>query len=479
MTAQEEIRAPILIPMIVGSALFMQMLDSTVIATALPKMAESFGEDPVRLNLAITSYMLAVAIFIPVSGWMADRFGPRNVFRTAIALFTASSVLCALSNTLPELVGARMLQGMAGAMMVPVGRIVLLRSVPKSTYVQALSWVTIPALLGPVTGPPVGGFIVTYSSWHWIFLINVPIGILGYVLVSLFIDEIGERETRPLDWQGFLMTGIGLAALIFGFETMGRDIIPLWAVLSLLGTGAALLLLYVLHARRAAFPLIDMGLARVPTFAAATFGGSLFRLGLGASPFLLALLLQVGFGLSPLEAGLLTFAGAAGALVMKFTAPPIIRRLGMRNVIIVNALIASAFFLAYALFDAETPHLVILLVLLTGGFFRSLQMTALNALAYADISPLQMSQANTLASMVQQLSLTLGVGLAALVIHWARAWNDSPALTPGDIAPAIITVALLGAASLFFFLRLPRNAGEELNGRPLRARDKPAEIEQM
>ncbi|MGK2739401.1 MFS transporter [Tepidicaulis sp. LMO-SS28] len=307
----------------------------------------------------------------------------------------------------------------------------------------------------------------------------MPIGILGYVLVSLFIKEIGERETRPLDWQGFLMTGIGLATLIFGFETMGRDIIPLWAVLSLLGAGAVLLALYVLHAHRAAFPLIDMGLARVPTFAAATFGGSLFRLGLGASPFLLALLLQVGFGLSPLEAGLLTFAGAAGALVMKFAAPPIIRRFGMRNVITINALIASAFFLAYALFDAETPHLVILLVLLTGGFFRSLQMTALNALAYADISPLQMSQANTLASMVQQLSLTLGVGLAALVIHWARIWNASPTLTPEDIAPAIIAVALLGAASLFFFLRLPRNAGEELNGRPLRARDKPAEIEQL
>lgn len=457
---------PMLVATIVGCALFMQMLDSTVIATALPVMAKGFHETPVRLNIAITSYMLSVAIFIPISGWVADRFGPRTVFRVAIAFFTISSVLCALSQSLPQLVGARILQGMAGAMMVPVGRIVLLRSVPKVELVQAMSFLSVPALLGPVLGPPLGGFIVTYGAWQWIFLINVPIGLLGIGLVSLFIDEITDNEVRPLDVTGFLLTGIGLAGLMFGFEMMGRGTLPLSGVLGVIALGATCCGLYVLHARRTAYPLIDLGLFRSPSFAAATLGGSLFRLGLGAAPFLLALLLQVGFGLSPLAAGLLTFVSAVGALLMKFTAPPILRRFGFRRVLIANTVIASVAFMSYALFTAATPHAVILGVLLVTGFFRSLQMTSLNALAYADVAQSQMSRASTLSSMAQQFSFSLGVGLAALVLHAGLAWHGRSQMTAGDVAPAFVVIGLLGLVSLFFFVRLPVGVGAELQGPP-------------
>ena len=457
---------PMLVPLIVGCALFMQMLDSTVIATALPVMADSLHVAPVRLNLAITAYMLSAAIFIPISGWVADRFGPRNVFRIAIALFAASSVLCALSGTLPQLVGARVLQGAAGAMMVPVGRIVLLRSVAKHDLVKALSYLTVPALLGPLLGPPVGGFIVTYGTWPWIFLINVPIGLLGIVLVSLFIEKAGTSAAHPLDLPGFALSAIGLASLVFGFESLGRSTMPVAALAGLIALGAVCLGLYVRHARRTAYPLIDLGLFSIPTFAASMFGGSLIRFGLGATPFLLAMLLQVGFGLTPLAAGLLTFAGAVGALAMKFTAPPIIHRFGIRNVLVVNGVVNAVALAAFALFDGATPHAVILVVLLVTGFFRSLQMTALNAAAFADVAQPAMSQASTLSSMAMQLSFTVGVGIAALLLHLTQMWHGHAQLVAADVSPSFVVFGAIGLLSLIAFLRLPPDAGSALRRPP-------------
>ncbi|MGH7881115.1 MAG: MFS transporter, partial [Candidatus Binataceae bacterium] len=273
--------ANIVVPTIVGCALFMQTLDSTVIATALPVIARSMGQNPIRLNLAITSYLLSLAVFIPISGWAADRFGARTVFRLAIALFTLGSILCGLSSTLTELVLARVVQGFGGAMMVPVGRLVVLRIVPKSRLVEAMSWLTIPAVLGPVFGPPVGGFIVTYSSWRWIFFMNVPIAILGVILVTLYIPDIRQEETIPLDFRGFVLTGLGLAGLVFGFETLGRAMLPASVVLTVMTTGVVCTVLYLWHSRRVANPIVDLTLMRIPTFAASVLGGGFARMGIG------------------------------------------------------------------------------------------------------------------------------------------------------------------------------------------------------
>src|SRR6204780_194780 len=348
-----------LAPMIVGCALFMEMLDSTVISTALPAMAKSLGEDPIKLNLAITSYLLSLAVFIPISGWMADRFGARTIFRSAILLFTIGSVLCGFSHTLPQLVASRILQGFGGAMMVPVGRLIVLRTVKKSDLVTAMSYLTVPAVLGPVVGPPVGGFIVTYYSWRWIFFINVPIGMIGITLVMWYIPNIKEDVTFPLDFRGFLLTGLGLAGLVMGFESIGRNVIPASIIMCVMAAGGICMALYILHSRRISYPIIDLGLLKVPTFFAATVGGGLFRMGIGALPFLLAMLLQVVFGLSPFASGMLTFTSAAGALFMKATATPIIRRFGFRTVLISNGVLSSFIMMSSALFRPTTPHFLI------------------------------------------------------------------------------------------------------------------------
>ena len=450
--------------MIVACALFMEHLDSTVLATALPAIAASLGEDPIRLNLAITSYLLSLAVFIPVSGWAADRFGARRVFRLAILVFVAGSVLCAFSTSLLALVGARVLQGMGGAMMSPVGRLVLLRTVPKAELVGAMAWVTMPALLGPVLGPPVGGFITTYFSWQWIFWINVPIGLVGIVLATRYIPETKEAAARRLDLPGFLLAAVGLSGAMFGFETVGRGVLPGWLTASLLGVGGAALGLYVVYARRAADPVIALALLRLPSFRAAVGGGFLFRIGVGATPFLLPLMLQVGFGLNPLQSGLLTFTAAVGAIAMKPTAGPILHRFGYRRTLIGNAVLSAVFMAAYGLFRPETPYALIVGLLLVGGFFRSLQFTAINTLAYADVPPGDMSRATSFASMAQQLSLTVGVAVGAMTLHLTQALAGAE-LGPADFAPAFLVVAALAALSALIFLRLPADAGAELAGR--------------
>jgi EmrB/QacA subfamily drug resistance transporter len=454
-----------LLPMIIGTALFMQTLDSTVISNALPTMARALHEDPVTLNLAITAYLLAAAVFLPISAWVADRFGAKRVFRAAIIGFALSSLLCGLAQNLPMLVVARLLQGMAGAMMVPVGRLVLLRSVPKSEIVQALSWLTMPALLGPVLGPPIGGFIVTFFSWRWIFFINVPMGLLGVILVSKFIPDIREEGVQHLDVLGFVLTGLGLAGLVYGFDNLGRDALPAWAVAGMLIAGVACCVAYAWHARRIAHPILDLSLLRNRPFAASTIGGLFSRLNIGASPFLLALLLQLGFGMSAFSAGLLTFTAAVGALLMKTTARPIIHRFGFKPVLVANAWIVAVTSAAYSLFHIDTPHWLMIIVLLVSGFFRSLQFTALNAMGYAEVTPPQMSRASSLATMFQQLAQSLGVGLAAVLIHYTMLYRHSATLTAADVSPAFAIVSAISLVALVFYMRLPADAGAEAAGR--------------
>ncbi|HEY7610428.1 MAG TPA: MFS transporter, partial [Alphaproteobacteria bacterium] len=344
-----------LIPFVVACALFMENLDSTVLATALPEIARSLGESPLHLNLAITSYLLSLAIFIPVSGWIADRFGARRIFCSAIVVFTLGSISCGFAESFWGLVLSRVIQGLGGAMMVPVGRLVLLRGVAKSELVGALALVTIPALVGPIVGPPLGGFITTYLSWRWIFWINIPIGVAGIALALILIERVREEHVPPFDWRGFALAGTGLAGVMMGFETIGRGLLPTPAVAVLLAAGTLALWFYVFHARRRAHPVLDLSLLRVETFRAAVLGGFLFRIGVGAIPFLLPLLLQLGFGMNPLQSGLLTFAAAVGALTMKVTARRILRRFGFRSVLIVNALISAVSIGACALFETATP----------------------------------------------------------------------------------------------------------------------------
>jgi EmrB/QacA subfamily drug resistance transporter len=453
-----------LIPLIVACALFMENLDSTVLATSLPSIAQSFGESPVRLSFAITSYLFSLAVFIPISGWVADRYGAKNVFRGAIVVFLTGSILCGLSNSLLQMVAARMLQGLGGAMMVPVGRLVLLRSVTKADLVGAMAWLTVPALIGPVIGPLLGGFITTYFHWRWIFWINVPIAILGMVLVTLFIP--GGREPPPpaFDTAGFILTAAGLVGLMFGFETIGRDIVPGWASALLLCLGLACMVLFVQHASRIAHPVLDLRLLGVRTFRASVTGGFLFRMGIGALPFLLPLLLQTGFGLSAFESGQLTFAAALGALTMKLVAKPILRRFGFRCVLLSNAALSGLSLAAIALFRPDTPHALILAVLLIGGFFRSLQFTSINTLGYADIDQQRMSRATSFASMAQQLSLSAGVASGAILLHLTMNAHGVVSVQPKDFVPAFLGVGAMALASALVYVRLPPDAGAEVSG---------------
>jgi EmrB/QacA subfamily drug resistance transporter len=455
----------ILVPLIVACALFMENLDATVLSTALPAIARDLHQSPIQLKLALTSYLLTLAIFIPASGWVADRFGTRIVFRLAILIFAIGSALCGFANSIEALVAARAFQGIGGAMMVPVGRLVILRTIPRSELVGALAWLTMPALLGPVMGPPVGGFITTYFHWRWIFWINLPMAALGMTLATLFIPNVrGETVTR-FDYLGFVLSGVGLAGLVSASAALDASGVPVWIVVGLFVLGAVSVSLYVVHARRAESPILDLRLWRFPTFRAGIVGGSLFRIGVGAMPLLLPLQLQLGFGMSPLKSGLLTFATAIGALGMKTAAGTILRRFGFRSVLMFNGLISGVMIAAPALFTVTTPIGMVLIVLFIGGFFRSLQFTCINAIGVAEIDQPEMSQATSFTSAFQQIALSLGITVGASILQLSLAVRHSPALKAPDFVPAFVTVGFIAALSYFSFARLAKDAGEEVAGR--------------
>jgi len=452
-----------ILPFIVGCALLMQMLDSTVVTTALPAMARDLNSDPISMNITITSYLIAVAMFVPVSGWAADRFGARKVFIAAIALFTLSSLTCALSNSLTQLVMSRVVQGLGGAMMVPVGRIILLRTIPKHNLLKAMAFLSMPALIGPMAGPPLGGLLVTYASWHWIFLINIPIGIIGIWLILRFVQELPDDTESPrLDVIGFLLSAVCMAALVSGFESLGHGGPSALISLSIIGTGLLTGYLYVLHARRHPNPILDLSLLRIPTFRNAVLAGNLCRFAVGATPYLLALLLQIGFGMSALSAGLITFVGAIGSLMMKMAAPRILNRWGYRYVLTINAVLTGASLAACASFTPEMPAILMLGILLIGGFFRSLQFTAVNTLTYADIAHAGMSRASSFAAMAQQLGISLGVGVAAEALSLSMAWRGGDTLIATDVMVGFIVIGALCALASLSFWRLSPQAGESL-----------------
>jgi len=454
-----------LAPAIIGSALLMQTLNATVLSNALPVMARSLQVNPLHLSSAISIYLLASAVFLPLSGWVADTFGAKRILMLAIGAYAASCAAAGFAQNLTQLLIARFVEGAAGAFMMPVGRLVLLRTTPKHDLVRAMSVLTMPALLGPVIGPPIGGFIVTYESWRWIFFFNLPIAAVGIVLVGRFIADVREERAPPLDWIGLVLTGAGLACVVFGFENIGRSGVAVPTLAGTLGLGAALLGAYVWWARRIPFPVIDLDLFRIQTFVVSVAGGAFVRMGVGATPFLLALLLQYGLGLSPFEAGWMTFASAAAALAMKSCAPPILSRFRFKPVLVVNAVIVGLSFMGYALFDERTPRWAIYAVLLTGGFFRSLQFTALNGIAFADVDRPQMSRASTLTTMGQQVSQSLGVGLASSLLQLLGTPAAGRHMTAGQVAPAFIVIGIVTLVSTVFFLPLPADAGAALNSR--------------
>jgi EmrB/QacA subfamily drug resistance transporter len=454
-----------LVPLIVAIALFMENMDSTVIATSLPAIAIDIGTSPLALKLAITSYLLALAIFIPASGWMADRFGARTVFSAAIIVFMFGSIACAFSQALEHFVIARFLQGMGGAMMTPVGRLILVRTVTRVELVRAMALMTTPAVIGPMIGPPLGGFITTYASWHWIFILNIPIGLVGLVFVQRFVANVRSDSRERFDFIGMVLVGCGVGGLAFGASVLGLNFLPVGVVVALLVGGAASTFGYLLHARRTPAPVLDLSLLQIPTLRASVGGGSLFRIGAGAMPFLLPLMLQVGFGLTPFQSGLITFSGAIGALFNKAVIGKVLARFGFRTILTYNALIASGFLAFCAVFALGLPVPVMIAVLLTGGFFRSLQFTSLNTIAFADVETARMSRATSLVSVAQQLSMSIGVAVGALAVETTLRIKGAAALTAIDFAPAFVVVAAIAASSAIQFALLPRDAGAELTNR--------------
>ncbi|MCO4318632.1 MFS transporter [Phyllobacterium sp. 21LDTY02-6] len=451
------------VPLVLAVALFMEQMDSTVISTSLPAIAADIGSSPIALKLALTAYLVSLAVFIPVSGWMADRFGAKNVFRAAIVVFVAGSVACAASGSLLAFVVSRFLQGVGGAMMTPVGRLVLVRSTPRSELVGAMAWLTMPALVGPLLGPPVGGFLTTYFSWHWIFLINVPIGVIGIWCATRYLPSIETLVRRPLDIVGFFLSGIAASGVVFGLSVVSLPALPSWVGFTTLAVGLVSTVLYLLHARRTAEPLLALDLFRNQVFRASIIGGSLFRIGVGAVPFLLPLMFQIGFGLSPFQSGLITFVSAAGAMSMKLVTKWFYRKTGFRNSLVYGSVVAAGFIAVNGLFTPSTPYWLMIVLLLAGGFFRSLFFTGTNALAYAEIPNEQTSQATPISSVAQQISIALGVAVAGGILEISTNMHGGP-LQLADFHVAFFIVAAISSLACISFWGLSPDAGSEVSG---------------
>jgi len=454
------------IPLIVACAFFMENLDSTVIATALPQMSHSFGESPVALNAGVTVYMLTLAVFIPLSAWVADRFGTRNVFGAAILLFTVASMLCGLSRSLPQFVAARALQGIGGAMMVPVGRIIVVRSAPKSEMLRAMAFLTWPALVGPIVGPSVGGFIATYSSWRWIFYMNVPTGILGLCLVARCFSNEAPAMPRAFDTWGFLFSSTALVSLMWGLGSLAQENASGAASVMMLLIATGVGLAAIRHMRTRAHPLIDLKPFRIPTFYETCLGGSFSRLAVSASLFVLPLMFQIGFGLSPFASGLLMLVGAVGSLSTKAIAIAVVRRFGFRRVLIGNsALIAVAILLCGCL-TPEMPNAALSAVMILCGFSRSLQFTCLNTLGFADVPHERVGAASMLTSMLQQIVMGIGVGFAAVLLKiTSGVGGGTHALVTSDFRYVLVSLACIALFAVVRFMRLAPAAGAEISGR--------------
>jgi EmrB/QacA subfamily drug resistance transporter len=404
-----------LVPWLVAVAFFMESLDTTILNTALPSMAVALNVAPLSMKSVLTSYTLSLAVFIPVSGWVADRFGTRVVFSSAIGIFTLGSLLCGLSSNLHVLVACRILQGCGGAMMVPVGRLTIVHAFAKSELVRAMSFVSIPGLVGPMLGPLAGGLIVAFFPWRTIFFVNLPIGLLGLFLVYRHLPDYRAAKTAKLDWVGLLLFGSGVALLSYVLEIFGEHTLSLPVTCFLVAVAAGLLLGYGGHAARAVHPLLRLGLFRIRTLRVAVTGSFVTRLGIGGMPFLLPLLYQVGLGYSPIESGLLILPQSVAAISLKVTMPKILTQFGYRRVLLANTVMLGLLIGAFATIGLHTPPILICMQAAAFGFLSSLQYTSMNTLAYADVTEDDASMASTIASTMQQMSMSFGVATASLI----------------------------------------------------------------
>jgi EmrB/QacA subfamily drug resistance transporter len=454
---------------VVASALFMQNIDATVVATALPAMARDLGVNPVHLSSAITSYLIALTVFIPVSGWIADRFGAKRVFITAIATFTLASIACALARGLPELIAARVLQGIGGAMMVPVGRLILFRRVQREELLSATTWLTMPALVGPVLGPPLGGFLTDALSWRAVFWINVPVGALGMLLVMWLIPSSGSERPPAPDLSGMALIGGALTALMVGVETLGRGLLPGFVPLACIAAGLALFWLTVQHCRRTRHPAIDFELLHIPTFHAATVAGSLFRAGAGALPFLVPLTLQVGFGLSASASGLISLASALGSFCMRPMTRFALRRFAVRTVLIAGSISFATMLATCSMLSSAWPDAAIFVLLLAGGLSRSLAFASMGALAFADVPQERLSAATSFQGTAQQMMKAVGVAIAAGSMQLTMLFGGRLHPVHADFSYAFLVTAAVVLASWPMFARLSADAGEGISGAKRRA----------
>jgi EmrB/QacA subfamily drug resistance transporter len=453
------------LPWVVATALFMEQLDATIVNTAIPSIAATLQVTPLSLKSVVTSYIISLAVGIPVSGWMADRFGTRKVFGIAIAVFTLASVLCGLAQNVPMMVAARMLQGLGGAMMMPVGRLAIIRTFPKSELLAAMNFVIIPALIGPLLGPTVGGLMVHWLSWRAIFFVNVPVGLLALYLVYRHMPDYRGDNPRPLDVVGLILFSSGTAILSWLLEIFGEHSLDPTTVVLMLVLSVSLIGAYVWHASGAEFPLLRLTLLKVRTFRIAVGGGFITRLGVGGLPFLLPLLYQLGLGMPAWQSGLLMMPAAAAAMCMKLVAPKILARFGYRQVLVVNTIFIGLTIGLFSLVDAGTPLIAIVGIGLMQGFCNSMQFSSMNTLAYADIEPRDSSQASTLSSSFQQLSMSFGLATGSIVTAWflGRVSQTNQVLVTTAIHHAFLTLALVTVVSAALFARLRREDGESIS----------------
>lgn len=451
------------IALVVALAFFMQNLDTTAVNTAIPAMAHSFNTDVIHISSGITSYLIALAIFIPVSGWIAERYGTRKVFCSAIALFTLASILCGSAQSLNQFVLFRILQGIAGAMMTPVGRLAVLKATPKEELVTTMNYITLPALVAPILGPLVGGYLTTYWSWHWIFFLNIPISVICIVLAWKLMpsEDIDSGHRQRLDKVGFVLSGLGMAGFMYGVELFSKDGLSYFVPLILILISFIFIYINFKHSKHISNPLIDYSIIQVKTFRTTVFTGTLSRIVIGVAPYLVPLMFQVGFGLSPFEAGLLFVATMAGNLSMKSITVQTIRKFPFRRILLVNGMIVASLTLLTAFLLPTTPRYIIIAVMFLSGMARSMQFTSITTLAFVDIPKDKMTNANSLYSTIQQMSSGVGIAMGAVSLRFANMINGkSETFSIGDFKLAFIMISILAFVHLYGYRKLSLTDGD-------------------
>ncbi|MCB1516150.1 MAG: multidrug efflux MFS transporter [Hyphomicrobiaceae bacterium] len=460
-------------PLVLAVAMFMEMMDATVISTSLPAIAADIGTEPIALKLAMTAYLVALAIFIPLSAWIADRFGARNVFRVAIVVFMVGSLACAASDSLGTFVVSRFLQGIGGSVMVPLARLILVRGTPKHDLVNAMAWLAMPALVGPLMGPPLGGFLTTYLTWHWIFFINIPIGIGGIIAATLFLPDFPAQKPQPIDWTGFFLTATAFSGILFGLSVISLPVLPPIVGISAVFVGALSLVLYLRHAARVENPILDPRIFRHENFRLVSMSTFLFRVAMGTTPFLLPLMLQLGFGYTPFEAGQVMLFGALGAISAKLFVKPAFKRFGYRSIAFAATAISTGVFFMSSTFRAETPMVMMMATMLTAGLARSTYFTGSNAVQFGDVDEDEASQASAIFAVMVQLGLATGVALAGGLLE-LRTFVTGHELVPDDFRTTFRLVGLFSLLSFLPIFWLKHDAGSEVSGHQARRGENPA-----